>query len=307
MISAFHFLRPWWLVALAPASVLWLSIRRSGNSRRSWSDVISPHLLPYLVSNGSAEKSMFSPVDWIGLSWLAAIAAIAGPTWRHEPTPFADDVAALAIVVRVTPSMETADVSPTRLARGVEKIEDVLKLRRGAKASLIAYSGTAHIVMPLTADDNVIKTFAQALDPKIMPEDGDAAADAFSLAEETLAEAGGGSILWIADAIAPDQAAAVAKWRTKSATPVRLLAPLVDGEERRQIEAAARSFEVTNIHLAADDSDVIQVAREAKFAPAVGGDASTQWKDAGYCLTPFIAAALLVFFRRGWMAPTAAN
>ena len=78
-------------------------------------------------------------------------------------------------------------------------------------------------------------------------------------------------------------------------------------QARRYVPLNAMLTNVDAPTLAADDSDVIQVAREAKFAPAVGGDASTQWKDAGYCLTPFIAAALLVFFRRGWMAPTAAN
>src|SRR5215475_317212 len=107
--------------------------------------------------------------------------------------PFADDVAALAIVVKVTPSMTTADVQPSRLARGVEKIEDLLKLRKGAKTSLVAYSGTAHVVMPSTTDGGIIATFAQALAPEIMPQDGDAVADAFRLADQTLSDSGGGS------------------------------------------------------------------------------------------------------------------
>lgn len=307
MITSFHFLRPWWLVAILPAAVLWLLVRRRGDERRSWQDVIAPHLLPYLVTDGGAAKSLFNPVDCFGLAWLLAVLAVAGPAWRRELTPFAEDIAALAIVVRVTPSMATADVPPSRLARGVEKVEDLLKVRRGAKVSLIAYSGTAHIVMPLTADDSVITTFAQALDPQIMPEDGDAAAEAFRLADETLADAGGGSILWIADGAAPEQASALAAWRAQSQTPVRLLAPLVAGAERDRLESAARNIGAASIPLAANDSDVTQLARAARFAPVVGGDSSSQWQDAGYWLTPLIAAATLAFFRRGWMAPTAAT
>ena len=139
------------------------------------------------------------------IGWFVAVLAIAGPTWRREPSPFADDTAALAIVVKVSPSMTTEDVQPSRLTRATQKIHDLLKQRAGAKTSLIAYAGTAHVVMPATTDGGIIDTFAQALDPKIMPKDGDAAADALRLAEQTLAEAGSGSILWITDSIAPEQ------------------------------------------------------------------------------------------------------
>src|SRR5262249_5426661 len=151
------------------------------------------------------QDKRFTPLLLIAIGWAISVIAIAGPTWRREPAPFADDTAALAIVVKVTPSMTTEDIEPSRLARSVQKIHDLLTQRRGAKTALIAYAGSAHLVMPITSDGGIIDTFAQSLDPKIMPSDGDAAADALKLADQTLA--GSGSILWITDSVAPEQRA----------------------------------------------------------------------------------------------------
>ena len=208
MIGGFHFLRPWWLLALVPCALLIWAIQRRESAAQSWHGIVAPHLLPFLLQ-GQNRRARFTPLHLIAIGWFVAVLAIAGPTWRREPSPFADDTAALAIVVKGSPSMNTEDVQPSRLTRATQKIHDLLKQRAGAKTSLIAYAGTAHVVMPATSDGSIIDTFAQALDPKIMPEEGDAAADALRLADQTLAEAGPGSILWITDSIAPEQAASL--------------------------------------------------------------------------------------------------
>ena len=133
-----------------------------------------PDPVPSVAASGSSTH-----YGWLKVA--GAVVAIAGPTWKHEPSPFADDVAAIAIVVKVGPSMITEDVQPSRLARATEKIHDLLKERGAGKTSLIAYAGSAHVVMPATKDSGIIDTFALALDPKIMPVDGDVAAEALTL------------------------------------------------------------------------------------------------------------------------------
>src|SRR5262249_19583153 len=129
---AFHFIRPEWLLALIPAALLWWFLRRGTDAAQPWRKIIAPHLLPHLLS-GRTEKSRFGPLELIAVGWLVSIIAIAGPTWTHEPAPFADDTAALAIVVKISPSMKTEDIQPSRLARATEKIHDLLKQRAGAK------------------------------------------------------------------------------------------------------------------------------------------------------------------------------
>lgn len=304
MIGDFHFVRPLWLLALLPCAALTWALLRRDDPARARRKVIAPHLLPYLLIRPKQSKRL-SPLALMAAAWTIAIVAIAGPTWRREPAPFADDTAALAIVIKVSPSMLTEDVQPSRLTRSTQKIHDLLTLRRGAKTALIAYAGTAHRVMPVTTDGGIIDTFAQALDPKIMPIDGDAAADALHLAEVTLA--GGGSILWITDSIAAEQSSAVAAWRNRSRMTIRLLAPLLPGEELEALHRAAEPARPNIVSLSADASDVAALARAAKFSAVATSDPSGRWQESGYWLTPLLAALLLPFFRQGWMATPSAR
>lgn len=305
MMGEFHFIRPMWLLAFIPALLVWWLLRRHTDGTQLWRGIVAPHLLPHLLS-GREHHAGFRPLDLIAISWLVAVIAVAGPTWKREPTPFAEDTAALAIVIRVAPSMTTEDVQPSRLARATEKVHDLLKERAGAKTSLVAYAGSAHVVMPLTSDGGIIDTFAQSLDPKIMPQDGDAAADALRLAAQTLKDTGSGSILWITDSIAVEQATPIASWRKSSPLPVRLLPPLYPGGELDAVRSVSGAASATVVVLTADDSDVHTLARSAKLAVALsGGDPSSRWQEAGYWLTPLLALLMLPFFRRGWMVPTA--
>lgn len=300
----FHFIRPAWLLILIPAAILWWLLRRRTDSAEPWRGIVARHLLEHLLS-GNKRSSWFGPLELLAVVWLIVIISIAGPTWKREPALFADDTAALSIVLRVSPSMITEDVQPSRLARATEKIHDLLKERGSAKTSLIAYAGSAHLVMPATRDGSIIDTFAQALEPKIMPTDGDAAADALKLADQTLAEAGGGSILWITDSVASEQDTLLAAWRKSSSTAVQLFPPLLPGTELDALNAAARTARARLVQLTPDDADVRELASAAKFAKVSSGDANRRWAESGYWLTPVLAVLLLPFFRKGWMVSAA--
>ena len=96
--------------------------------------------------------------------------------------------------------MDQADVAPTRLERAKQKIRDLLGARAGARSGLIAYAGTAHLVMPLTDDRSVIEPFLAALVTGLMPGDGKNVTAAASLATQFLAaEPVAGTILVVAD------------------------------------------------------------------------------------------------------------
>ncbi len=303
MIADFHFIRPWLLLALLPLGLLLWRIYRRQDGSRTWRGIIAPDLLPFLLI-GETKHRRWSPLLLIGIAWGVGVIAISGPTLRREPAPFATDIAALAIVVKVSPSMLTEDIQPSRLARSVQKIHDLLKLRRGAKTALIAYSGSPHLVMPPTTDAHIIDTFAQALDPKIMPLEGDVADQALRLADETLKREGGGSILWITDSAAGEQSEALESWRKTSSTKLNLLPPLVPGDELNRLTQVARSADAEIVQLTPDEEDITALARNARFATAPGAETSDRWQESGYWLTPFLALLTLPFFRKGWMAHT---
>jgi len=302
MIHHFHFLRPEWFFALIPLALLLWGIRGSSDVSTPWRGIVASHLVPYLLRQNSA-KTRYA-AWWLMLAgWLVTVIVLAGPSWRREPSPFADDVAALAIVIRVSPSMKTEDIAPDRLTRSVQKVHDLLARRGGAKTALIAYGGSAHLVMPPTMDAGIINTFAGALDPAIMPMEGDAASAALALASSTLKEAGGGSILWITDEVSPGELAAIQKWSGNSESPVRLLAAVTD---TKPLEAAASAADADLIALRPDDSDVDSLERAARFASSTGGE-DTRWKDGGYALVPILILLILPYFRKGWMLPVAAK
>jgi Ca-activated chloride channel homolog len=306
MIGDFHLLRPCVLLALVPAALLLWTVHRRQNVSQAWRGIVAPHLLPYLLS-GENQKKLLAPITWLGLGWLFGIFALAGPTWRREPLPFADDTAALVIVLRVAPSMKAEDVPPDRLGRSVQKIHDLLAQRAGAKTALIAYQGSAHIVVPLTTDAGIINTFAAALDPKIMPADGDSPADAMRLADQVLATTASGSILWITDGIAPEEGAELTAWRKRSSTPVRLLIPLYAGPELNKVQDVAKAAGAKFVRLTTDDTDINELARAAKFSTVATRESGGPWEESGYWLMPWLAFLMLPFARRGWMVSTAAK
>ena len=139
-LAELHFLRPLWLLALLPALfLLWILWHRRGDV--AWRKVIAPHLLPHLLSGNGAPESRFRPLHLLAAFWLLAVIAAAGPTWEREPAPFAEQRAPLVIALYVGESMLAEDIQPTRLERATHKIRDLLALRPGARAALIAYAG----------------------------------------------------------------------------------------------------------------------------------------------------------------------
>jgi Ca-activated chloride channel family protein len=85
-LSQFHFLRPWWLLAMVPA--LWLAwmIRRRQDAARPWRGVIADHLLAHLLAEGGPRRRL-QPMHLLLSIWLLATLALSGPTWQRQPAP----------------------------------------------------------------------------------------------------------------------------------------------------------------------------------------------------------------------------
>jgi len=315
ILTNFHFLRPWLLTLLVPAALLvWYGWRRQ-KSRHGMQSLIADHLLEHLLV-GREQQGKLRPIYLLAAFWLVGIFALAGPSWRKEPSPFTEDSAGLVVALKVTPSMLARDIQPSRLERATQKIHDLLKLRAGAKTALIAYSGGAHLTMPLTADPHIIDMFSQALTPKIMPETGDAAARALELGASLLEKAEiPGSILLIADQIAGDQMAELKGFHEKSAVAVHIyaiaadrsvpvpagspLAPALNMDDMKK-SADAVGGDLTIV--SADDRDVQKLADRIKISLSEAKQSQGErWQDAGYWLLPLLLLPALFFFRRGWI------
>jgi Ca-activated chloride channel family protein len=303
-LSTFHLLRPWSLSLLAPALVLWWLQHRQSDAIKRWESVIDPVLLSQLTV-GSGRTRRITPVDLLLAAWIVGIIAMAGPTWRQEPSPFAGSQPPAMILLRVNQTMTTGDLQPSRLERARQKIADLLELREGAATGLIAYSGSAHLVLPPTPDRDVVLSMAQALAPEIMPSEGDRLADAVKLAAGVLSDGRqGGSIVILADTVATGQ---IDELRDINANgpPISILAMVppdrVDADP--SLSQVSTVLDASLDKVTVDRGDVTtmarRLARQGQPADVVGE--GTRWQEAGYWLTPLIALIVLGWFRRGWV------
>lgn len=305
VLSNFHLLRPWGLLLVVPAFALWWLARQAADTTRRWSEVIEPALLRALVVGGGGGPR-FGPHDLLLVAWLATALASAGPTWQREPSPFAEQAPPAMIVLKVTPSMTTPDLAPTRLDRARQKLADLLKSRDGMPAGLIAYSGSVHLVLPPTPDAGVVVGMADALSPAVMPREGDRLADAVALAAKVLRDDGqGGSILVIADTVAPGQTEALRQIASHSPIVFFAMAPPAAVDADTSLSAAVSALDAKEIVTTIDNADVAAIARRLADAPgaAVASEAQ-RWEEAGYWLVPVIALIGLLWFRRGWVVAT---
>lgn len=325
MIADFHFLRPWWLLALiVPPAIVWLAAR-AGDLRNRWKAMIAPRLLDHLVIEPNRRRHLGPARMTAALAALGILAA-AGPAWQRETPPFVSDTASLIIAVDLSPTMDAIDISPSRLERAKLKIHDILAARAGARTAIVAYAGTAHLVVPLTEDQALVQTYTDALATRIMPKPGRDTAAALQLADSLLqADGSSGTILLMTDGIeeAGDGAAkAVAgdivvlgigtaegglvKQADGSfltgAGGSRTVAKLdLDRLKRFGSEADAAVATMTN-----DGADVSWITQHVRTnfirQNAREGD---HWRDTGWWLIFPVALLLVLSFRRGWMVRVA--
>lgn len=303
MIENFHFLRPHWLLALIPAVSVWWVLFRQQDARTAWHALIAPHLLDHLLV-GSHQQKRVRPIYLLLFIWVLMGFALAGPTWQKEPSPFAEDTAGMIVLFKVTPSMMAEDVQPSRLERGKQKLHDLLEMRNGGATGLIAYSGSAHLVMPLTRDGRIINIMAEGLEPETMPVEGDALADALKMAGGLFKQAGrAGSAVVIADTVSPAQVAKLNQLPDQERLPVQFLAVSAMGAPAdRGLENAANELGARVAMLTIDASDLEGITRQAQrnLQTVLAQQNGERWKDSGYVLVPFIVLAVLPWGRRGW-------
>lgn len=323
-LSAFHFLRPWWLLAIpAAALLLWLRRERGGSS--SLHAMIAPALLPYLVVNTPGSRGP-QPAHLLAALLVLGGVAAAGPTWQQDRPAFLDNQAPLIAAVDLSASMDAADVPPGRLEAVKHKLHDLLARRAGARMGLIAYAGSAHLVLPPTDDAAMLGMFIGALSTDLIAAPGKDAAGAIALAASIMqAEQSGGTLVLITDGADASQFAEVE--RLARANPFQILVwaagarnggvvrdakgqprldatgkPVLgdfDAEGLKRLAQAARA-PLGSLALNDDDLDWVILHAQRHFQEVQDAGKVVHWKDAGYWLCWPLALLALAGLRRGW-------
>jgi Ca-activated chloride channel family protein len=327
-LADFHFLRPLWLIAIIPAALLYWKSWRQLRLGQGWHGTIAKDLLPHMLTGGTQSKHP-GPMFALGVAWLLASLAMAGPSWEKLPQPVQRKEDALVILLDLSLSMLAEDITPSRLIRSRQKLLDLLDTRKEGTTALVAYAGDAHVVSPLTDDRRTIANLLPALDPQIMPLAGSEPGIAVEQAVDLLRDAGleRGRILLVTDGVREAELDRIA-WQlqgthyrlsvlgvgTRDGSPIPLAGGYLknpDGDivipslKREPLRRLAADNGGSYSDLTLDGSDLDRLVKSSDLETmedsAEGGRSVDRWHDVGFWLLFLLLPLALGSFRRGWL------
>ncbi len=338
LLQSFHWLRPHWLWLLLPTMVGAIYLLRSARQQNDWDQAIDAELLEALLDNRANARSSRGrqlPVLLAAAGMIIAIIAGAGPSWERLPELPQQRSDTMIIITDLTLSMHATDVKPSRLVRARYKLLELLKQRSEGQTALLAYSGDAHVVTPLTDDARTIAALLPALSPEIMPQIGSNAAAGFALAEQLLAGNTGErpTIVWVTDEVLDDEMDAIASSVARLDGRLVVLGvgssagspiPLPSGKflkdqynkvitarlDRKPLQRLARQAGGYYLDLQHDNGDIQFISRLAQSsgreldeqeASTVASQQFDHWLDRGPYLAVLLLPMMLLAFRRGWL------
>ncbi|MEE4015928.1 VWA domain-containing protein [Roseibium sp. FZY0029] len=326
----FHFLRPEWFWALVPAGLLfWLVLRsRKSATGGNWGKYVDAHLLRHLAISGATARASRVLPALAAAAIVVLVTALAGPTWQKAEVPSFTGGEPVVAVLSLAQSMNSDDLSPSRLRRAVHKLRDILARTEGDERALVIYSDIPFVAAPLTSDKKVISQMIPELSTKLMPVLGNrpdlAISEAVSVLER--ADAGRGEIVLIADNAGDTAATAKAASEARKAgytvsvlgigTEEGATLQTADGQAitRRSGEKlttsldteglgqVARSGGGTYASVTANSADLNRILPKAERIETAGKAEDFQadsWVDMGYWLLILPVLLLPFAFRRG--------
>lgn len=325
LLQQFHFLRPWWLLALAGLPLLALQRWRRDGGQLALSRLVDPELLPLLLRGQARHRHL--PLWLFALAWLLASLALAGPSWNRVEQPLYASRPAQVLAISLSRHMLARDVAPSRLDRARYKAHALLTSNRDGLNALIGYAGDAFVVAPLTSDAHSLGDLLDAMAPDTMPVDGNDAAAAIALGSRLIhdANADGGSLVLITDQ-ADAAAEAAARQALAAGVHVSVLGvgsaqggpiPLPEGgflhddkgrmvlagRDDAALGALARAGGGTYVPMSAGQQDIDTLHAQLRSAPgtSASGQRGDQWQDRGPWLLLPLLLIVATAFRRGWV------
>lgn len=212
-LRSLHFAQPLWFWTLCVIPLVWglfFLHDRKQQPRYQLEKLIDKHLIPHLLSENAARKKKLWPqlLLW-SLVWSCLTLALAGPRWNfREVDTFTRDQN-LAILLDLSGSMDANDISPSRLGRAKQKIEDLLHMSKGVKVGLIAFAADPHMIVPMTEDKETVRHLLPTLSTALVHVQGSKLAPALEMAATMLENSPGNNraIVVISDGGFEDTAA----------------------------------------------------------------------------------------------------
>jgi Ca-activated chloride channel homolog len=138
-----------------------------------------------LMKKLSPEKSVFKPalkiiIVLLGLTFL--IIALVNPKMGTKVEKVKRQGIDIVFAVDVSKSMLAEDVAPNRLEKSKQLVSQLINQLGSDRIGIVAYSGSAFPVLPMTSDYGVAKMFLQSMNPGMISSQGTSIDQAIDLA-----------------------------------------------------------------------------------------------------------------------------
>ncbi|WP_440056744.1 VWA domain-containing protein (plasmid) [Pseudoalteromonas sp. T1lg65] len=167
----FEFIRPQLLWLLIPWGIYCL-LQWTKQKSQTRSTLIAPHLSRVVLGEQNNQTATQSN-SWLAILFtFIGVIALAGPSVEKADMPVFKTKLARVLVLDMSYSMYSTDLAPDRLTQARFKTLDMLKQFKEGDTGLVAYSGDAFVVSPLTSDITTLENLIPSLRPEIMPSKG---------------------------------------------------------------------------------------------------------------------------------------
>jgi len=203
--AGFHFAEPawfWGLFAILPVA-LWLIRSAARAARGPVHRYADTHLLPHLTGTRDLEthERWGRFLRW-SLLWTLLLAAMAGPRWDATDVRLFHPGNNLLVLLDISRSMQVDDVSPSRLGRARQELQDLIVNNRTVRLGLISFASVPLVLSPITEDTYTLLNSLPALSTDLVSLQGSRLGMALDRAEALFAgipENSARSVLLITD------------------------------------------------------------------------------------------------------------
>jgi Ca-activated chloride channel family protein len=142
----------WYFLFLVPLIIYIFVIRKKKKSFLKFSSV-------KLLKSSGLKKTFKHKIGryLITAGLIMATIALARPQLTQEALPINQRGIDIAMVLDVSGTMQSVDITPNRLEAAKKTIQDFIQQRPNDRISLIIFGGTAYTQIPLTLDHNILR------------------------------------------------------------------------------------------------------------------------------------------------------
>ncbi len=174
----------WLALSVAGLVALYMALDYLERRRRRRIEVFIEHrLAPRLVAGADARQRR--PLNWLTLAGCGfLVLALLRPHWgeaREQSSKRSHDV---LVLLDISESMLAQTPAPNRLERAKQKIAALTDKAFGDRFGLVAFSGAAELMCPLTLDHGYYRTVLNAVNTDSISLEGTDIAEALTVATE---------------------------------------------------------------------------------------------------------------------------